>query len=102
MSPGHHRVVVHGADWSPVTGPPHRCCAIILRYRDGFWPPISHWSVYGNERHPMKSPIQRQLEIFSAALERSAGPERDAFLAQTCASDDALRQSVENLLANHE
>src|SRR5881397_259363 len=50
----------------------------------------------------MKSPIQRQLEIFSAALERSAGPERDAFLAQACASDDALRQSVENLLANHE
>jgi WD40 repeat protein/serine/threonine protein kinase len=50
----------------------------------------------------MKSPIQRQLEIFSAALERSAGPERDAFLAQACANDDALRQSVENLLANHE
>ncbi len=50
----------------------------------------------------MKSPIQRQLEIFSAALERPPGPERDAFLAQACASDDGLRQSVENLLANHE
>ena len=35
----------------------------------------------------MKSPIQRQLEIFSAALERSAGPERDAFLTQACAGD---------------
>ena len=32
----------------------------------------------------MKSPIQRQLEIFSAALERPPGAEREAFLAQAC------------------
>src|SRR5881396_472567 len=69
---------------------------------DGFSPPISHWSVYGNERHPMKSPIQRQLEIFSAALERPVGPERDAFLAQACAGDASLRQQVDALLAGHE
>src|SRR5438552_226503 len=51
---------------------------------------------------PMKASIQRQLEIFSAALERSAGAEREAFLAQACAGDDALRQSVATLLASHE
>ena len=50
----------------------------------------------------MKSPIQRQLEIFSAALERPAGPERDAFLAQACAGDAGLRQQVGALLAGHE
>ena len=50
----------------------------------------------------MKSPIQRQLEIFSAALERPAGPERDAFIAHACATDDALRLSVETLIANYE
>src|SRR5262245_9461896 len=50
----------------------------------------------------MKSPIQRQLEIFSAALERPVGPERDAFLAQACAGDASLRQQVDALLAGHE
>src|SRR5262245_9467325 len=50
----------------------------------------------------MKSPIQRQLEIFSAALERPVGPERDAFLAQACAGDATLRQHVVALLAAHE
>ena len=50
----------------------------------------------------MKSPIQRQMELFSAALERPAGPERDAFLSQACAEDDALRQCVETLLAGHD
>src|SRR4026207_408350 len=50
----------------------------------------------------MKSPIQRQLEIFSAALERPAGPERDAFLAQACAGDAGWRQQVDALLAGHE
>ena len=49
----------------------------------------------------MKSPIQRQLEIFSAALELSAGPMRDAYLAQTCAGDHGLRQCVDALLASH-
>src|SRR5262249_32033461 len=72
------------------------------RTPDGFSPPISHWSVYGNERHLMKSPIQRQLEIFSAALERPVGPERDAFLAQACAGDASLRQQVDALLTGHE
>ena len=49
----------------------------------------------------MKSPIQRQLELFSAALEHSAGPERDAFLAKACAGDDALLDCVRTLLAGH-
>ena len=49
----------------------------------------------------MKSPIQRQLEVFSAALERPAGPGRDDFIAQACAGDDALRMAVEALLVNH-
>ena len=40
----------------------------------------------------MKSPIQRQLEIFSAALERPAGAERDAFLAEACAGDPGLHR----------
>src|SRR6266540_4910844 len=71
-------------------------------YRDGFSPPISHWSVYGNERHPMKSPIQRQLEIFSAALEHPAGPKRDEFLAQACGGDETLRRYVQGLLAGHD
>ena len=49
----------------------------------------------------MKSPIQRQLEIFSAALEHPAGPERDAFLAQACAADNTLLACVQELLAGH-
>jgi WD40 repeat protein len=50
----------------------------------------------------MNSPIQRQLDIFSTALERPAGPERDAFLTEACAGDASLRQQVESLLAGHE
>jgi hypothetical protein len=50
----------------------------------------------------MKSPIQRQLEIFSAALERPAGPERDKFLAQACEDDETLKRYVQALLAGHE
>src|SRR5687768_2474974 len=50
----------------------------------------------------MKSPIQHQLEIFSAALERPPGTERGAFLAQACAGDDVLRRCVETLLAGHD
>jgi serine/threonine protein kinase/5-hydroxyisourate hydrolase-like protein (transthyretin family) len=49
----------------------------------------------------MKSPIQRQLELFSAALEHPAGPERDAFLAKECAGDNALLDCVRTLLAGH-
>jgi len=49
----------------------------------------------------MKNPIQRQLEVFSAALERPADPERDAFVVQACAGDDDLRRAVETLIARH-
>jgi len=49
----------------------------------------------------MSNPIQRQLEIFNSALEHPAGPERDAYLAETCAGDEALRQYVEALLRGH-
>ena len=50
----------------------------------------------------MNSPIQRQLEIFSTALECPAGPERDAFLTQACAGDASLRQQVDALLVGYE
>ncbi|HEU0011699.1 MAG TPA: serine/threonine-protein kinase [Verrucomicrobiae bacterium] len=50
----------------------------------------------------MKSPIQRQLEIFSAALEHPAGPKRDEFLAQACGGDETLRRYVQGLLAGHD
>jgi hypothetical protein len=41
----------------------------------------------------------RQIEdLYHRALERSEA-ERDAFLRQTCGSDDALRREVESLLA---
>lgn len=44
----------------------------------------------------------QQIEkLFYAALER-APDERAAFLVETCAADDALRQEVESLLASHE
>src|SRR5262249_25970924 len=51
---------------------------------------------------PMKASMQRQLELFSAALERPPGAEREVFLTQACAGDEALRQSVQTLLAGHE
>ncbi|HMH97888.1 MAG TPA: protein kinase, partial [Bradyrhizobium sp.] len=50
----------------------------------------------------MKTPIQRQLEIFSAALERPTGSERDSFLDQACAGDASLRQQIDALFAGHE
>ena len=43
---------------------------------------------------------QRIDELFTAALKRE-GPERDAFLAESCRGDDALRQEVESLLKAH-
>src|SRR6185436_20808145 len=58
--------------------------------------------MYESQWHSMKTSIQRQLEIFSAALERPAGPERAGFLAQACGGDEVLHQAVENLLAGHE
>src|SRR5262245_48964651 len=39
--------------------------------------------------------------IFTAALERSAGAERNAFLDQACKGDAVLRQQVEALLKSH-
>ncbi len=37
--------------------------------------------------------------IFTAALDLSRGPEREAYLAAACGGDDALRRRVEDLLA---
>src|SRR5262245_44937850 len=39
--------------------------------------------------------------ILFAALERPAGPERDAFLHQACGHDPDLQRQVERLLAAH-
>jgi len=43
---------------------------------------------------------QRIDELFTGALERE-GAERDAFIAQSCQGDDALRQEIESLLKAH-
>jgi eukaryotic-like serine/threonine-protein kinase len=43
---------------------------------------------------------QRIDELFTAALKRE-GTERDAFIAQSCQGDDALRQEIESLLKAH-
>jgi serine/threonine protein kinase/lipopolysaccharide biosynthesis regulator YciM len=40
-------------------------------------------------------------ELFAAALEKGTPEERQAFLAQACAGDSALRKRVEELLASH-
>src|SRR5260221_4599877 len=44
---------------------------------------------------------QRAKSIFLAALER-AGEEREALLAEACASDAELRQRVDRLLQAHD
>jgi WD40 repeat protein/serine/threonine protein kinase len=44
----------------------------------------------------------RVREIFAAALEKSNGPERAAFLDVACAKDAALRENVEQLLREHD
>lgn len=41
-------------------------------------------------------------EIFNSALERAAGPERDAYLSSACPEDETLRTEVERLLASYE
>jgi hypothetical protein len=43
---------------------------------------------------------QRVDELFTAALERHDS-ERDAFLAESCRDDDALRREVESFLKAH-
>jgi hypothetical protein len=40
--------------------------------------------------------------LFTAALERPAGPERSAYLDQACRDDDDLRARIEALLRAHE
>src|SRR5262245_33291143 len=49
----------------------------------------------------MPSLHQRAKDVFLEALDRS-GTDRDAFLAEACGSDAALRKEVDSLLAFHE
>src|SRR4051794_29033341 len=49
----------------------------------------------------MNPPTNREVTIFSAALELPAG-QRDAYLNNACAEDPALRQHVESLLRVHQ
>jgi hypothetical protein len=42
--------------------------------------------------------IERIKEVFSQALEKTAGPERDAFLTEVCQGDSELRGQVQSLL----
>ena len=48
------------------------------------------------------SAFHREREIFIEAIEKASKKEREAFLVEACAGDDALRERVERLLANHE
>src|SRR5512137_1466949 len=45
---------------------------------------------------------KRARELFAEALEKAAGAERAAWLAQACGDDAQLRQSVEALLRAYE
>src|SRR5262245_11131266 len=50
----------------------------------------------------MKPELWQKIdELFHAALKQDAG-ERDAFLVEACAGNEALRREVESLLAYHE
>ena len=42
--------------------------------------------------------VERIKQIFSQALEKAAGPERDAFLAEVCQGDSELGSQVQSLL----
>lgn len=44
---------------------------------------------------------RRMWDLFQSALEKE-GSERDAFLEEACAGDDALKQQVESLLGTHD
>jgi eukaryotic-like serine/threonine-protein kinase len=46
--------------------------------------------------------IEHIKEIFSKALEKKVGPERDEFLAEACRGDSELRRQLEALLLAHE
>jgi tetratricopeptide (TPR) repeat protein len=50
----------------------------------------------------MDSPLSEPTSVFRAALERSAGPDRSAYLDGACRGDAALRAKVEELLAAHD
>jgi eukaryotic-like serine/threonine-protein kinase len=54
-----------------------------------------------NEKFGEQRP-SREREIFLEALDRRAGPERQAYLDAACAGDNALRQQMESMLAAHE
>ena len=46
----------------------------------------------------MSSPLQREAEIFAAALEIESPADREAFLASACGDDAAIRGRIERLL----
>jgi WD40 repeat protein/serine/threonine protein kinase len=50
----------------------------------------------------MPAELANAKSIFLGAVSRPAGPGRDAFLAEACAADPALRREVDGLLAHHE
>ena len=50
----------------------------------------------------MRPAADREEALFREALQRPEGPERDAFLNQACAGDQALRSRLEALLEAHE
>src|SRR2546430_11892864 len=49
----------------------------------------------------MNEPVNPEVEILNNALEL-ADAQRDAYLEQACAGDEAVRRQVENLLQSHE
>ncbi len=50
----------------------------------------------------MKPADDREEALFREALQRAKGPEREAFLNQACAGNEALRARLESLLQAHE
>jgi WD40 repeat protein/tRNA A-37 threonylcarbamoyl transferase component Bud32 len=50
----------------------------------------------------MKPPEDNEIVLFREALQRAKGPEREAFLDQACAGEEALRGKLEALLQAHE
>ena len=50
----------------------------------------------------MSSDPTRAKSIFLNAADRPAGPEREAFLAEACATDTELRREVDELLVHFE
>src|SRR4051812_13132200 len=48
------------------------------------------------------TPASRQRDLFLAALEKTPGPERAAFVNESCGGDKALRENIELLLREHD